>query len=81
MEGAMDKTSRRLTESAGMLLIGDGVLGLIYPREHCLLWRGRPLWWRTSIAWFSAHPRITRACAAAELAGGLWLARRQEPAV
>jgi hypothetical protein len=75
----MDVTSRRLSESAGMLMIGDGVLGMIYPREHCLLWRGGPSWWRSTIDWFSAHPNAARGFAAAEIAAGLWLARQQEP--
>ena len=75
----MNSTNRRLSESAGMLMIGDGVLGLVYPREHCLLWRGGPQWWRGAIDWFAAHPQVTRAFAATEVAAGLWLARRQEP--
>jgi hypothetical protein len=75
----MDKGRRRLGESAGMLMIGDGVLGFLYPRDHCLLWRGGPNWWRGAIAWFANHPRATRAFAAAEIASGLWLARQQEP--
>lgn len=75
----MNRTNRRLSETAGMLMIGDGVLGLMYPREHCLLWRGGPSWWRDSIDWFASHPQMTRAFAATELAAGFWLARRQEP--
>jgi hypothetical protein len=75
----MDTTARRLSESAGMLMIGDGVLGMMYPREHCLLWRGGPSWWRSAIDWFATHPSATRGIAAAEVAAGLWLARRQEP--
>jgi hypothetical protein len=74
----MDTTARRFTESAGMLMIGDGVLGMMYPREHCLVWRSGPDWWRSTIEWFATHPRATRSFAAAEIAAGLWLARRQE---
>ena len=75
----MNTMNRRLNESAGMFLIGDGVLGLLYPRQHCLLWREGPLWWRNTIDWFASHPQVTRACAATELVAGLWLAGRQEP--
>jgi hypothetical protein len=75
----MDRTTRRVGESAGMLMIGDGVLGIIHPREHCLLWRGGPAWWRSTIDWFTSHPGTTRGFAAAEILAGLWLARRQEP--
>ena len=76
----MDTTARRLSESAGMLMIGDGVLGLLHPQEHCLLWRGGPSWWRSTIEWFATHPHATRGVAAAEIAAGLWLARQQEAA-
>ena len=75
----MDTMRRRFSESAGMLMIGDGVLGMIYPRAHCLLWRGGPGWWRSAIDWFATHPSATRGFAAAEIAAGLWLARQQEP--
>ena len=75
----MERTTKRLGESAGMLMIGDGVLGVIHPREHCLLWRGGPGWWRSTIDWFTMHPGTTRSFAAVEIAAGLWLARRQEP--
>jgi hypothetical protein len=61
-----------------MLMIGDAVLGLLYPRQHCLLWRGGPQWWREAIDWFASHPQATRAFAASELIAGLWLARLQE---
>jgi len=30
--------NRRLLETLGMLLIGDGILSLIAPKRHCLLW-------------------------------------------
>lgn len=76
----METTARRLSESAGMLMIGDGVLGLMHPREHCLLWLGGPIWWRSTVEWFAAHPHATRGVAAAEIAAGLWLGRRQESA-
>jgi hypothetical protein len=61
-----------------MLMIGDGVLGMVYPRDHCLVWHGGPSWWRSTIDWFAAHPSATRSFAAAEIAAGLWLARQQE---
>jgi hypothetical protein len=66
----------RVGESAGMLMIGDGVLGLIRPAEHCLVWRGGPRWWRATIDWFAAHPAATRGAAVVELGAGLWVARR-----
>lgn len=74
----MTTITHRAAESAGMLLIGDGVLALIRPTEHCLLWRGGPDWWRRTVEWFAAHPQATRSLAAAEVCTGLWLARRQQ---
>jgi hypothetical protein len=69
----------RMAESVSMLMIGDGVLGMVMPAEHCLTWRGGPAWWRNAVDWFAAHPQITRSAAVAEIAAGVWLAllRRQ----
>jgi hypothetical protein len=66
--------STRVLESAGMLMIGDGVLGAIRPAQHCRIWRMGPRWWRDTIDWFVAHPGLTRAVAVAELNAGLALA-------
>jgi hypothetical protein len=76
-EERVDKTTRRFSESVGMLMIGDGILGLVSPRQHCLLWHGGPRWWRDTVDWFAAHPAITRTCGATEVAAGLWLASSQ----
>lgn len=76
----MNVTSRRLAETAGMLMIGDGALGLVRPSYHCLLWRGGAAWWSDTVEWFAERPQLTRAFAAAELAAGLWLGLRQETA-
>jgi hypothetical protein len=60
-----------------MLMIGDGVLGMIGPRDHCRLWALGSGRWAAAVDWFAAHPRIVRTVAAAELVAGLWLAERQ----
>jgi hypothetical protein len=72
----MNATGRRVAETAGMLMIGDGVLGALRPAEHCLLWRGGPQWWRNTIDWFARHPAMTRAAAVAEVAAGVWCAQQ-----
>ena len=69
-------TSSRGAEAAGMLMIGDGILGLLRPSRHCLIWRGGPRWWTESVNWFARHPDLVRAAAAAEIASGIWLAFR-----
>lgn len=74
----MNETNSRLTESVGMLMIGDSVLGILRPSDHCLLWRGGPGWWRQMIDWFAAHPAVTRSAAVGEFGVGLWLAWRSE---
>jgi hypothetical protein len=68
----------RSTEAAAMLMIGDGVLGLAMPARHCLIWHAGPPWWRETVAWFAAHPQVTRAAAALELGTGVWLASRSQ---
>lgn len=75
----MKNSAYRAAESVGMVMIGDGVLGMLRPSQHCLLWRGGPRWWRDTIDWFAAHPAFTRSVAAAEVAAGVWLALRQQP--
>jgi hypothetical protein len=69
---------RRLEETLGMAMIGDGVLGIVAPVEHCRLWQSGPPWWQRMIRPFLEHPGATRCLAAAELGLGLWLARRAE---
>jgi hypothetical protein len=73
-----NRSTRRTAEAAAMLMIGDGVLGLARPAEHCLIWRGGPRWWRDTIDWFADHPQVTRGAAALELGAGLWLVLRSQ---
>jgi hypothetical protein len=73
-----NESTRRAAESAAMLMIGDGVLGLLRPAEHCLIWSAGPQWWRDTVDWFATHPNVTRGAAAVELVAGLWLARRSQ---
>ena len=65
------------SETAAMLLIGDGVLGVVRPSEHCNVWRtDHDGQWNAILIWFSRRPSLVRAIAAAEIAAGLWLAQR-----
>ena len=59
-----------------MVFCPDGILGLLRPSRHCLIWRGGPKWWAESVEWFAGHPDVTRGAAAAEIAAGVWLALR-----
>lgn len=73
----MNPREARLTETAAMLMIGDGVLGTLRPSAHCLIWRAGDGRWSAAVDWFAAHPGLVRAMAVTELAAGIWLARRQ----
>lgn len=68
---------RRVLESVGMMMIGDGLLGTVGPERHCLLWQRGPAPWRRAVSLFTRHPNLTRAVGVAETGLGLWLATRQ----
>jgi hypothetical protein len=67
---------RRITELVAMLMIGEGVLTLIAPRRHSLLWEFGPEGYRRALEAFAEHPTLSRLVAAAEAGLGLWLALR-----
>jgi hypothetical protein len=70
--------TERLIETAAMMMIGDGLLAMVEPRRHCLLWKAGPAWWERTLDPFVDHPNMTRVVGAAGLALGVWLARRAE---
>ncbi len=70
---------QRAMEFLGLLMIGDGVLALLYPRRHPALWRGGPRTYREAIDFFTRNPELTRLLGGLEVALGLWLARKQFP--
>ena len=67
---------RRIAEVVAMLMIGEGVLTLVAPRRHSLLWEFGPEGYKRAIEAFAEHPTLTRLVAAAEAGLGLWLAFR-----
>lgn len=68
---------RRIKEFAAMVAIGDGVLALLAPRRHILLWRIGPEEYRAAMERIAGRPGLVRALAAAEIGVGLLLALRQ----
>ncbi len=62
-----------------MVLVGDGILSLIDPKRHCLLWDVGPKVWRSAVDEFVSHPEITRGVGLAEAVFGVWLATQQKP--
>ena len=53
-----------------------GVLTLIAPRRHSLLWEYGPEGYKRAVEAFAEHPTLARLAAAAEAGLGLWLALR-----
>jgi hypothetical protein len=67
----------QLRDLGTMALIGNGVAGLISPRQHCLNWRVGPRPYRRIIDRFVRRPHLTRILAAVETGLGVWLMLRQ----
>jgi hypothetical protein len=70
---------KRLLDALGLLLVGDGILSLVDPKRHCLLWEIGPKPCRALIDEFVQHPRVTRIAGVAEAALGILLAEMQTP--
>jgi hypothetical protein len=69
--------ARRIKESFAILTIGDGIIELISPREHSLLWEFGPGKVRKAARFFAENPNLMRLLGALQVAFGLWLALRQ----
>ena len=70
---------RRLLELVGLILIGDGLMGLLRPRRHSLLWHVGPQLAKAVTEELADHPQTARTIYAAELAVGIALATFQLP--
>lgn len=68
---------KRILELAGLILIGDGLMGLLHPRRHSLLWHFGPELAKAVTEELAEHPKTSRAIYAAELAAGVALASLQ----
>ena len=69
--------TKRLLELAGLILIGDGLMGLLRPRRHSLLWHIGPQLAKAVTEELAEHPQTARAIYAGELALGIALASTQ----
>jgi hypothetical protein len=69
--------TKRLLELAGLILIGDGLMGLLRPRRHSLLWHFGPQLAKAVTEELADHPTTARTIYAAELALGIVLASTQ----
>jgi hypothetical protein len=67
----------RLVELTAIMMIGDGVLAVIAPKEHLRLWQKGPTGWEKVTRRFQRRPGLTRTLGAVEIALGVWLAKSQ----
>jgi hypothetical protein len=68
---------QRVLELAGLILIGDGLMGLLRPRRHSLLWHFGPQLAKAVTEELADHPATARAIYAVEIAAGVVLASVQ----
>jgi len=66
-----------MKETFAILTIGDGMIELISPKEHSLLWEFGPDSVRNVARFFAENPNLMRLLGAAQVAFGLRLALRQ----
>ena len=66
---------KRIVETVGLLMIGDGIVAAATPRSHVRLWQDGPRLWRRALAPFAEHPRWTRWLGVAEAVIGFSVAR------
>jgi hypothetical protein len=72
---------RRLVQLGALFLIGDGVMGLLKPRWHSLLWHFGPELARAATEELAEHPNTARGIYFAEAAIGIAVASLQTPEV
>ena len=68
---------RQLKEFMAILMIGDGVIGLVAPRRHSLLWKLGPESYKRLMANISQRPVLVRFVSVVSVGAGLWLALSQ----
>ena len=71
--------TRRIVQLGALFLIGDGVMGLLKPRWHSLLWHFGPELARAVTEELADHPKTARTVYLAEVAVGIVLAARLTP--
>ena len=69
--------TRRLIQLAALVLIGDGVMGLLKPRWHSMLWHFGPEIARAATEELAENPKTARVVYFAEAAIGVALASCQ----
>ena len=70
---------RRLIQLVALIMIGDGVSGLLKPRWHSLLWDVGPESFQAVMDGLARNPTKARLLYAAEILVGTWLSTRLTP--
>jgi hypothetical protein len=65
--------TKRMKHFAAMVMIGDGMMALVRPKQDAHAWERGPRAWRGSMEWLAERPGLTRAIGVAQIVGGvLW---------
>jgi hypothetical protein len=72
-------TAAHLKEIFALFLIGEGVVGSLYPDRYTRLWGRGDNRWARFLDWWADRPALLRALWVAQAGVGLWLAARQLP--
>ena len=68
----------RLKETFAVITIGDGVIELLAPRQHSLLWASGPVSARkVACCFFADNPNYMRLPGLTQIGFGVWLAFKQ----
>jgi uncharacterized protein YjeT (DUF2065 family) len=71
---------KRAKHFMAMVLIGDGVMALVNPRNDAHAWKRGPRLWRSLMSELADRPNLTRAIGAAQVAAGvLWALHQERP--
>jgi hypothetical protein len=71
--------NKRLKEILGIILIGDGLVGLLQSRRHTLLWREGPKPYRHMMDELASRPILSKTLGAMLVGVGFWLVSKQQP--
>ena len=71
-----NSTSRRLMQIGALLLIVDGITGIVMPRRRSLLWHAGPELVKAATEEIADHPKTARVINAGKVALGVTLLSR-----
>lgn len=69
----------RIKEVVTLAMIGESVVGMVYPRQYALHWKLGPKPVRKFIDRLAEKPHLLRALWAAQAGVGIWLVARNLP--